>query len=187
MKSSSILLILVVGFLSGKMSQAQIQKPKLGKPMAQNVKVLKRFNQMKPVGPKMQGTPDLIVKDMAINQQFGGVGVLIANRGLADAGPFEVLIECYVDGQTHTYTGFDLLAGLKLENGLPKGGEKWIVLNAYYAPKATSFRAVVDPTYSYNAPTIQGLKVAVKESQVNESNEDNNELTRQRAELKPMP
>jgi len=131
--------------------------------------------------------PDLTVKDMCLDDRktlaISRIGVLLANVGTADAGPFELGIN-YIDRNESSRFALDEIGGLKA------GEETWVFESPIccgWAPKSlvyasVRFIAIADPRYYTSGIGVGQYEVKPK---VAESNEKNNQMSTNKAELKP--
>ena len=130
---------------------------------------------------------DLVIKDMCFNDpkdSMSSVGVLIANIGTADAGPFMLGFE-YVSSADTARFAVD-----HVEGGLKAGEEVWMIeahICCGWAPRSlvygsTSFVAIADPRYY--SKSLAGLPAAEVKSVIPESNEANNKMSAKKSELR---
>ena len=137
--------------------------------------------------PEATGIPraDLVIKDMCYEdpqESLSYIGVLIANIGTVDAGPFDLGIE-YVGASGSSRLGLDKLDGLKA------GEERWMTeahICCGWAPRSLvyaseSFVAIADPRYW--AKDMFGRSGEVKPV-IPESNESNNKMSGKKSELR---
>jgi hypothetical protein len=159
----------------------------------------------KPTGKSAsKDLPDLRITEMKLDKADCAVYVRVVNKGFKDAGTFRVWADFGVHGVRRVETS----------DGLARNKDVWMRVyarkpqafkdQACYMDQVTSVSAAVDPRYMYfgSSPTwgdIQGLlqpgknppfndtSVKIAEPQVEETDENNNQLTVKIADMKPYP
>lgn len=131
--------------------------------------------------------PDLVIKDMCFGDSKSSVsyvGVLIANVGTADAGPFELGYR-YLNSEGAGSLGLD-----KVEGGLKVGEERWMQgthICCGWAPQSLSygavgFEAIADPRYRTKG--FAGFPPGEVKPVIPESNEGNNKMAAKKSEMR---
>ena len=175
---------LLISFLTSSNAFAQITKITL-----QSKDLLSRMSvDQSPVQDTRMPRADLTVKDMCIEDgklaDHEYIGVLLANVGAADAGPFELGFE-YREAGTPAFASSPI-------NGLRAGEQSWIrvwheccqFVSISLIGISDGFSAIADPRYYKKSANDSTSTYEVKPV-IPESNEANNRMTVNKADLKP--
>ena len=188
LRTRSLLLCLSITVLAtvNIIGQAQVDRAKVTLPEKD---LFSKMSVDEGIG-EAPGLPraDLVIKDMCFeNGAIAGyeyVGILLANIGTVDAGPFELGID-YVKNGSSTFAK-DSITGLRA------GEETWLKEWHYccgWSPvslvaSADRFSAIADPKYYKKDPNHFYNSIEVKGT-IPEMNERNNQMAVNKSDLKP--